>query len=46
MADGFIRRFVTPTWENSNYWSDPLSSYNMGEAIRYSRWGSCTLNSF
>lgn len=38
MTGGFIRRFVTPNWENSNDWTDPLSSYNMGEAITYERW--------
>ena len=44
MRDGYIRRFVTPTWENSNGWTDSLSSYNMGEAIRYSAWSRYNSN--
>jgi len=30
-ATNKIRRFVTPTWENSNDWTDPLLSYTIGE---------------
>ena len=35
MADGKIRRFVTPTWENSNDWTDPLLTYTMGESAPF-----------